>query len=492
MSYSTILRGREVTALTAGLILVCTLFFGAFLLQRNLQYQTLSQLEKKFVPGFHGVILIHPDHAERPSFEPWQPLEQNRALEGMLSNLCRAAGAEDTCAADEGVRFELFTKEHRVGDEVVSVRLVRGAVPVDSVLTSDFLDTRLALMGEWARANQQSNGSLPYLYHPSRGDYPEGGNVIRYMITVQGLYALGNSTNDASVLQVAKRAEAYAFASSYVVDLEKGYAYMKEEDGTAKLGATALAVLALREGIASQSPLSVREKLLGEYLLAMQREDGSFQTFLHDENSIENDRFYSGEALTALAVLARNSTDGRYEAALARSFPYYRTMLGAEWYPQYAPWHMQAYTILYEIAPSEEYAAYVYSLADQLIETMLGEDEEALADEIGRFYNPNHPEWGPPHSSSTGIYTEGLTYALELALLRGDTERVERYRTAILVGSRALLALQWTPESAYYLEHPERVVGALKRSITDNRHRVDQIGHAVNALVRVRTIVFAD
>jgi len=148
---------------------------------------------------------------------------------------------------------------------------------------------------------------------------------------------------------------------------------------------------------------------------------------------------------------------------------------------------MQAYALAYLDTKNEEYAHYVFWLADGLIETML-EGDKALPDEDGRFFNRAYPDWGPPHSASTGIYVEGLTYAYEVAEERGDTKKMERYADAILRGTRSLLQLQWTPETAYYVDHPDRVVGSFKVSVTNNTMRIDQVGHAANALVRVRAL----
>ena len=195
------------------------------------------------------------------------------------------------------------------------------------------------------------------------------------------------------------------------------------------------------------------------------------------------------EALTALARLFAMNKDERYAAAIQRGYEYYRPKIENDFKPQYAPWHIQAYTDAYEQTHDEHYADYVYWLADGLIETMLRNDPHTLADETGRFFNPQYASWGPPHSSSTGIYTEGISYAYMLAEVRGDVTRMQKYRAAALAGARSLLLVQWTSDAAYYLKYPERVVGSFKVTITDNRGRIDQIGHAGNALSRVQAII---
>ena len=347
-----------------------------------------------------------------------------------------------------------------------------------------FLLERLALARGWIETNQREDGSLPYAYNAQTQEYGGENNVIRQMITVQGLYALGRELENPRYTAAAARAETYMFDTFYRYDSSRGFGYMVEGENI-KLGAAALAVLATREGKAASAPLSARERALLEFILAMQRNDGSFQTFLQDEPTDLNDRFYSGEALTALARAYQATGDRRYAAALERSFSHYLDLLEENYMPQYAAWHMQAYTIFYEQTKKEEYATFVYSLADRLIEGMLDADIDASSRDEGRFFNPEKSEWGPPHSSSTGIYTEGLTYAYELAMQKGDADRGGRYAAAIRSGTRYLLEVQWTAESAGEFEYSERLIGALKRTPSVGTLRIDQTGHALNAFGRI-------
>lgn len=360
-------------------------------------------------------------------------------------------------------------------------------IPVSSV-TRERVARTVAAMGEWVIANQDSTGALPYVYRVDEEEFSDGDNVIRQMITAQGLYAAGRVFEDARMTSAAERVSARAFEESYVYDTARRVGYMREDNGEVKLGAAALAVLALREKDA-RAPVSEKERALGDFIISMQREDGSFQTFLQDERTDENDRFYSGEALTALALLHRASGEKKYRAALERGFTYYRALLEREFMPQYAPWHSMAYTIFYEDTRRTDYAEYVFYLTDALVEGMLDADVDAKPDEIGRFFNPLEPTWGPPHSSSTGIYTEGLTYAYDTAVIAGDAARLERYRAAVVLGTRSLMQVQWTPESAAGHRDPERLIGALRETVTNGDLRIDQTGHALNALARAYEVL---
>jgi len=450
---------------------------------------TLAELEEKYVPGVHGVKVIVAGE-EVGSFMPWVPLELNTNLATSLKDVCLRAGKDAGCAQDTAARFSIFTREHVVTREGKAYTLVRTATPVRlSDINEEFIDARLGLIAAWARANQEPDGSFPYLYYPGADRYEEGDYLIRQLITVQGLYAIAKRNDDAELYSIAEKAEKHLMEESYRYDPAKRYAYFTEDDGV-RLGAAALGILMIREkGDVLRAPTE-EEVALGEFLLAMQRDDGSFQTFLQDEPTDVDEMFYSGEALTALARLSAVSQDARYDNALEKGFTHYRTKIADDFWPQYSPWHMQAYAIYFEETDNEEYARYVYWLAEGLIQTMLEDDPHARPDEEGRFFNPKYRDWGPPHSSSTGIYLEGLAYAYRLAKERDDAAEARRFEEAVRKGTRALMQVQWTPESAYYIQEPSRVVGHFKVSVTNNVGRIDQLGHAANAFVVVQDVLW--
>lgn len=480
------LNRRLVPIALAPIVLGAIAYAGyAYLGPREL---TRAELEAKYVPGMHGVKLAIAGE-EVGSFPPWMPLETNTNLATSLRDVCVRAGKDASCADHPEARFTVFTEEHVVTLGGKAYTLVRNATPVRlSDITKEFVGARLGLIVQWAKANQADDGSFPYMYYPSANRYAEGDLVLRQLITIQGLYAIAKHY-DASIFATAEKAERQLMEESYRYDRAKQYAYFVDDDGI-RLGSAAIGILMLREKGGYLRDLSEEEIALGEFILAQQRDDGSFQTFLQDESTDVDDMFYSGEALTALARLSAVSADPRYDAALEKGFIHYREKIQNDFWPQYAPWHIQAYSIYFEEKKNDDYARYVYWLAEGLIQTMLEDDPHARPDEVGRFFNPKYRDWGPPHSSSTGIYLEGLAYAYRLAKERGDTREMERYEDAIRQGTRALLQVQWTPESAYYVEEPSRVVGHFKVSVTNSIGRIDQLGHAANALVMVQNVLW--
>ena len=106
------------------------------------------------------------------------------------------------------------------------------------------------------------------------------------------------------------------------------------------------------------------------------------------------------------------------------------------------------------------------------------------ADQRGRFYDPARPDFGPPHAASTGAYLEGLAEAFRLAGAVGDEARRAAYAAAIRRGLRNLRQLQFVEETEmFYISKRDRVLGGLRTECYDNTIRVDNVQHALMAIL---------
>jgi len=196
--------------------------------------------------------------------------------------------------------------------------------------------------------------------------------------------------------------------------------------------------------------------------------------------------FYSGEAILALVELYLwNWSQRVLDAAVLAQDAYlerYVDEIDQWYYPAYVPWHTMSLYKLYEITWNQRYADAIFVLNDKLIDEMLVMESD-IPDILWRFYNPEFPEYGTPHSASDGVYAEWLVYAYMLAHEVGGIERQEKYRTAIDLAVYNLQQLQYTPDETYFLVYPERVVWALRFRADDNRIRIDTTQHALDALL---------
>jgi hypothetical protein len=145
-----------------------------------------------------------------------------------------------------------------------------------------------------------------------------------------------------------------------------------------------------------------------------------------------------------------------------------------------------ALNLLYKITGNQSYAHSIFTLSDKLLEI------QDRTNHVGRFFNPETPQYGSPHASSDGVYCEGLAYALETAILAEEEFRIFEYREAVELGLRHLASLQYTPANSESLKNPERAIGGIRIRRTGlnapfsesqgSNIRIDSVQHALDAI----------
>ena len=272
----------------------------------------------------------------------------------------------------------------------------------------------------------------------------------------------------------------------YLEPLGDGLAIIAERQA-ANLGASALAGLAILAGPEESRDHRALAMLLGAVHSMTNDRDG-FHTHFYPAERNGNPRdwaFYSGEALLFLAESARQGiTNAPDFAELLVLFRRCRDRWRRERHVATVSWQSQAATSLYHLEPRRELAEFVFELNDWLLE--LQPDEATEPDRLGEFADPLRPQHGAGHASSTAVYLEGLADARDLARGEGEMARQERYEKAINLALRSLRQLQFRDwRCTWYLERPERVLGALRCNVYDNELRIDNCGHALAALAKL-------
>ena len=254
--------------------------------------------------------------------------------------------------------------------------------------------------------------------------------------------------------------------------------------GQVKLGAAALAALALREFPDAPPAWREKEERLERLVSFLWRNDGSFRTFLRPTaRADENQNFYSGEALlywgTRLAGTHEESLLNRFR----RSTSYYRAWHLQHRNPAFVPWHTMAIVAAWPLTGEEPGAAWVFEMNDWLLRVQQPAGAPGHPDTAGRFYAPDR-DFGPPHASSTGVYLEGLCDAFKLAGLVGDQARAMAYAQAIRRGLRSARQLQFAgPVDWLGLTDRQRqqCEGAFRTTEYDNTIRCDNVQHIFQA-----------
>jgi hypothetical protein len=255
-----------------------------------------------------------------------------------------------------------------------------------------------------------------------------------------------------------------------------------------KLGASAMLLRTLIE-----SPLfdeyADEAESLAKGIVSLINEDGSFKPwFVEPDYEYDADyllTFYSGEALTALFEYYQKTKDKKYLEIAQKSQDFYvdRYVVNIEknYYPAYVPWHTISLFKLYEITKNTSYTDAIFLLNDKLLEI---QDTKKF---VGRFYDPEHPEYGTPHSASDGVFTEGLAYAFDLAKKLGDKNRVKKYKNALSLAVDNLISLQYTSKNPKYADH-WRYLGAVRYRVGDPRIRIDTTQHTLDAYRKLLSI----
>ncbi len=433
--------------------------------------------------GIDGIAISLGSDVER--YAPTQTIATNRSFDRVFEHFLGRHGLTEGEFISEGGVIERFAARQylvRLTPRVHAVRMYRGnRVVATGKITRETLGEMIHGMGGWLLRNLGSDGRLPYKYWPSRGEYSGANNTIRQFLATISLGRLARFTAREDIREAARRNLACNLGSFFRVHDGIG---VIEHAGSAKLGAAALAALALLE---HPEPGAYHRELglLQRGIESLWNPDGSFRTFHRPRDRNDNQNFYPGEALLFWAALYAHTSDGALLSRCARSFEFYRKWHLSNRNPAFVPWHTQACALLYAQTGEERYKAFLLEMNDWLL-GMQQWESAPCPDLRGRFYDPAHPAYGPSHASSTGVYLEGLADAYRIAHASGDSARAQAYRDAIWRGLRNIRQLQFVDEvDMYYISRRERVRGAVRTEAYHNELRIDNVAHPLAALLKL-------
>lgn len=356
-------------------------------------------------------------------------------------------------------------------------------VPVAQITRRE-VESMAAEAAGWLLRNISPDGRLPYLILPSAPpdqQPPPRENELRQWMATRAVIEAAKREGTASALAAARRNVESNLHRFYRDEDDYG---VIEMGGQVKLGAAALAALALREFPDPPAEWKEKEERLERLVSFLWRNDGSFRCFLRPaERANDNQNFYSGEALLYWATRLADTPDPALWNRYRRSTEYYRAWHGRNRNPAFVPWHTMAVAAAWPLTREHPGTGWVFEMNDWLLSVQQPEGAPGHPDTAGRFYAPGK-DFGPPHASSTGVYLEGLCAALRLALLTGDTQRSQAYATAIRLGLREARQLQFSgPADWLGLPDPTRlrVTGGFRTTQYDNTLRCDNVQHIVQA-----------
>ncbi len=430
--------------------------------------------------GVEGISVALPDGREFIA-GPTEMIADNTSFERVLERMVTDGVATEAELAESEVRLFPAAQFLVHLDAGAVTRMERGnqLVPVGDVNRETVRDLADG-MTQWLVRQLDDDGRMVYEYFPSRGEESDANNMIRqWMATL----ALIRAADDDSLNDRIGDNIDYNLGISYSTDGDLGL--IADPDGDVKLGAVALAALAI-----SQHPdrdrWAAEEAALRRMVDHLWQPDGSFETFYMPAGRTDNQNFYPGEALLLWAVTLEEEADPDLLDRFMRSFEYYRAWHREQPNPAFVPWHSMAYETVWRLTGDADLRDFTFEMNDWLVDEMQQWDDAPSDDAAGRFYSPDHPDYGPPHASSDGVYLEGLIAAYRLAVEVDDDDRADTYRTAIVRGLRHLMQLQFADEvDMFYVSQRDRVAGGLRTTEYDNRIRVDNVQHGLLAVLNI-------
>jgi len=442
-----------------------------------------------FVRGVRGFELVHGDHTLRVA--PTQAVAQNRAYPKWLEvfrqerRLTESDVARDVVARSFDSDQLLLARPIGVTD-TQAFPMFRGNTLVDQDrVDRGFVEQLERDLGDFLVRAVQPTGRMTYIYYPSQGrEDLKRNNMIRQWMASVALGRTAAFRGDPSIHKTAEENIRYNLRTFYHATGKLGCI---EYNGKVKLGSVALAVISIMEHPKRKQFKRIEERLWN-MIDHLWQSDGSFRTFFKpsERNDVQN--FYPGEAQLAWAFAYAETRDAALLDKFMASMRHYREWHKEQRNPAFVPWHAQAYYHVWKITRDEELKDWIFDISDWLLCMAQYSHNVSHADELGRFYDPENPGFGPPHASATGVYLEGLIDAFELAREVGDDARRERYRLAIIRGLRSVRQVMFKDNVDMFYINPKNrawLRGGVRNTVYDNVMRIDNVQHNQMGIIKI-------
>ena len=184
----------------------------------------------------------------------------------------------------------------------------------------------------------------------------------------------------------------------------------------------------------------------------------------------QDQEFLPGAAVWALATFCR-VTGSRLPDNLAAACQFYGHRLRE--HPTWGcSWLAQGWSAVHDLTGDRAHAAVAFDAADWAIGRQLEKNGAFLED-----MSPDEP------SFNTGFVAEGIAGAWRAALALGDDERANRYEDSWRRAAQFVATLTLHPGDVFCFTHPERALGGVRCTVSRADIRIDQVSHALHALV---------
>ncbi len=357
-----------------------------------------------------------------------------------------------------------------IGKQHEKTQRLKGPVLSVSDITPDTLTNSLQLTKMWYKNNINSQTKIfNYQYDPTDDTYLQDKNHVRQLATAWAMTNVELYLNNHVPEDFIN-----PFIEYYLkrITYKDNYAFLELHKGDACLAYNAFLIQILLNSEFKDKETIIQK--LAEGILHVQREDGSYQTNMIDPAKKSGMDYYPGEAMLALINLYKVTKNESYLKSIEKAFPYYRTYWRSHKNTAFVPWQTEAYVALFEYTKDPELKEFVIEMNNWLIEKQYTSGDPH---KLGGF-GPLEP------TSSTSVYLEGINDAYKMLIkYNEDKSLIQKYRNAIILGTRYTLQTQYTNKNTYFASK-SIILGGFRGGITRYEVRIDMSQHGSMAVLK--------
>lgn len=387
------------------------------------------------------------------------------------------------------IRVHRFTTLGAFCDDARALVLTHGRESFENATAGDF-EQAARLAGDYLRRAVDNSGRFDYWYKPTTDRGSKKYNILRHCGSIFAMLQVYEISREPAMLDAAVSALNYVAKQVRTVNLNGKQIDVIVEDNEFKLGAGALAVLALSKyvsvtGDKSKLPLAQR---LAELMPALQTDSGRFAMHKASWPDAIDSQFisgyYPGEAIFALVRLYALDGDARWLQCARRNARYLYNVRDADLpIERRLPDHWLLYGLneLHRAQPHDDYVAQAGLIASAI--------------RLPQHTTPPWPHWvggyfAPPRSTPTSTRTEGLTAAWFLLRDFGDdAKQLAAVRLSAEMGARFILRCQLQAPQAMFYPDPRRCLGGVGARLDRPDIRIDFPQHAISAWIAMAKIL---
>jgi hypothetical protein len=450
--------------------------------------------QKLFEPMVTGLVYNY--NGRRSDIDPLKQLERNLSSKATRTALAWAVGLDPKRApAENALTLEIYRALH-IGETRTTgafSRFFRGHQPlVPEDLTHALIDRRLHFVADWYR-NNVIDGEVTYEFSPATGQtHNAKRTMVRSTMSIwilnrlaqhlqqDDLKALGQLTLDHTLDTYFQRDQtATPLLSPSPVALENGNLVRNRWTAASFIAA---AILERPDWQTQRQEFD----LLMRFAMSYKRDDNLLWT---DQGS--GQFFMPGQLLLAVAYAYRHTHDPAYRQFFDAVFDTYTPVLlqmmhlGPKTTAPYAPaWFTQPAAVMYSLTQEPKYRDLIYAINDRVVLNYQRNAAFQVYEDYDGMLAPKLGSYG--NNSITAAALESLVDAAITARADEDTARFQTYMTAIRPAVAFLLRLQFTPDNAYYMKNPDRVIGGFKKDMVNSVSWMDNVWHFSSALMKIQ------